>query len=420
MLLSPLVTLTDAGESGLNGLDRHDRRPDNSTESDHFMRRTTATTSSRKARATSIAVGLGLLITLVTVPAAAAGASTTASVGAKSCTPRVSASVNDELTQKFGEYGDTAGRWTGADSAYSVKLPGGKIAWIYSDTFLGTVNPDHSRPMDSPFIHNSIIVDDHGTLTTYTGGTADAPESLVHVEGGDEAQNWYWFGDATVEGKHLRVMLLEFEKTGPGNFDFAFAGTAIASFSLKDMAFEGITALPESGVQWASAIYEDGKYTYVYGVEDLQAQKFAHLARVRSGQLTTSAWEYLGESGWVSDPTASKRILEGVANEFSVTKFQGRYTLVTGDATEILSSKIVMYRSTSLEGPFEGKTVLYSTPETSGNVFTYNAKAHPELGNGHTLNISYNVNSFDTNDVYLDVDNYRPVYVDASVKVPNC
>ncbi len=55
----------------------------------------------------------------------------------------------------------------------------------------------------------------------------------------------------------------------------------------------------------------------------------------------------------------TKRILEGVSNEFSVSRFQGRYTLVTGDATEILSSKIVMYRSNSLEGPLTGKTVLY-------------------------------------------------------------
>ncbi|MET0860130.1 MAG: DUF4185 domain-containing protein, partial [Microbacterium sp.] len=134
------------------------------------MRRTTTATHSRKARAATIAAGLGLLITMVTVPVAAAGASTIAPETGKNCTPRISASVDTELTEKFGEYGDTAGRWTGADSAYSVKLPGGKIAWIYSDTFLGTVNADHSRPLDSPFIHNSIIIDDHGTLTTYTGG----------------------------------------------------------------------------------------------------------------------------------------------------------------------------------------------------------------------------------------------------------
>ena len=53
-------------------------------------------------------------------------------------------------------------------------------------------------------------------------------------------------------------------------------------------------------------------------------------------------------------------------------------------------------------GPLTDKTVLYTTPETRGNVFTYNAKAHPELGDGHTLLVTYNVNSFDTADVYTE------------------
>ncbi len=157
----------------------------------------------------------------------------------------------------------------------------------------------------------------------------------------------------------------------------------------------------------------------MYGVEDLGAQKFAHLARVAGGDLADGRWEYLGDAGWSTDPAQTKRILEGVSNEFSVSKFHGRYTLVTGDATEILSSKIVMYRSANLDGPWTGKTVLYSTPETGGNVFTYNAKAHPELGNGHTLLVTYNVNSFDKNDLYTEVDNYRPRYVDVDVKLNN-
>jgi hypothetical protein len=330
---------------------------------------------------------------------------------------RTSATADRPLTTRFARYGDTAGRWTGADSAYSVKLPGGRIAWLYSDTFMGTVNADRSRPADSPFIHNSIVISERGSLTTHTGGTTNAPESLAKVPGGDEQQNWYWFGDGTVEGNHLRVTLLEFRKTGDQPFDFAFESTAIASFSLSDMHLEGITDRPNGALQWGSAIYEDDMYTYVYGVEDLQKDKYLHLARARSGQLTTGPWQYLGESGWVTDEGSSKRIMDGVSNEFSVTKFKGRFTLVTGDATEPLSSKIVMYRSDSLEGPFENKTVLYQTPETNGNVFTYNAKAHPELSTKGALLITYNVNSFDTSDVYSNVDNYRPRYIDVDVQI---
>ena len=118
--------------------------------------------------------------------------------------PTISASVDTELTDRFGDYGDTAGSWTGADSAYSVELPDGRTAWIYSDTFLGEVNETHGRPLDSPFIHNSINVDDDGVITTYTGGTPEAPESLVKVAGADEGRDWYWFGDATVHGTSCR------------------------------------------------------------------------------------------------------------------------------------------------------------------------------------------------------------------------
>ncbi|GLZ78201.1 hypothetical protein Afil01_30080 [Actinorhabdospora filicis] len=360
----------------------------------------------------TLSTGTALVTGLIAlaVPAAAQAA--------PNCDPRVSSSVNEELTERFGTYGDTAGRWTGADSAYSVPLPDGSIAWIYSDTFLGEVDANHGRPQDSPFVHNSIVVDDDGELTTYTGGTASAPESLVKVAGADETQRWYWFGDATVEGDSLRVMLLEFVKTGTGVFDFAFAGNAVATFDTGDMSLTGVTELPESTINWGSAFYEDPSdgYTYVFGVEDLQAHKYAHLARVPSGELTTSAWEYFNAGVW---GTTSGRILEGVSNEFSVTRYQGRFTLVTGDATEPLSAKIVAYRASSIEGPYTGKTVLYTTPETGGNVFTYNAKAHPELGNGHRLLITYNVNSFNTGDLYTEVDNYRPRYVDVSVKFPH-
>ena len=364
-----------------------------------------------------IATGICAAAVMTTLLASAPGSALAQTRSMPNSVPQPpTASVNQPLTDAFGHYDDTGGRWTGADSAFSVKLPGDRTAWLYSDTFLGTVNADHSRPADSPFVHNSIVIKHHAQLTTYTGGTVAMPRSLVTVAGGDEQQNWYWFGDGTVEGNHLRVLLLEFKKTGTQPFDFAFKDTAIASFSISTMQLEGITPLPAGPVEWGSAIYEDGPYTYVYGVEDLQKDKYMHLARVRSGQLTTGTWEYLGDNGWSVEQTLSKRIMDGVSNEFSVTKFQGAVTLITSDATEPLSTKIVMYRSNSVNGPFTGKTLLYQTPETSGNVFTYNAKAHPELGTSNTLLITYNVNSFNTADVYSNVDNYRPRYIDVTFR----
>ncbi|MFG3340979.1 DUF4185 domain-containing protein [Glycomyces sp. NPDC048151] len=350
-------------------------------------------------------------LTLAAAVAAAVAIPISASAAPVACAAPVSTEINTELTERFGTYGDTAGRWTGADSAYSVDLPDGSTAWIYSDTFMGEVDANGGRPADSPFLHNSIIVDDDGVLTTYTGGTEAAPESLVKVAGADETQRWYWFGDATVENGMLRVMLLEFIKTGSGVFDFKFTGNAVATLDPADMSLVSVTDLPDSTINWGSAIYEDpaAGYTYVFGVEDNQAQKYAHLARVPTGSLTTGAWEYFNAGTWGA--SGSSRILEGVSNEFSVHRFQGKFTLVTGDATEPLSAKVVMYRSADITGPYGGKTELYTTPETGGNVFTYNAKAHPNLGDRDTLVISYNVNSFQGSDLYADARLYRPRYV---------
>lgn len=319
---------------------------------------------------------------------------------------------NPDLTALFDGYGDTSGTWSGADSAYSVPLPDGTTAWLYSDTFIGPVNPDHSRDPDTAFVHNSINVVDGTAVTTHTGGSPAAPESLVHVEGADESADWYWFGDGTVEDDHLRVLLVRFVKTGPDIFDFAFAGSAVASFRLADMALTGMSDLGGDLIQWGSAIMEDGETTYVYGIEDYGATKYIHVARVPAGQLTDpAAWTYWNGTDWTSDQAASTRIVSGVSNELSVHRYQGRYTLVAQDATAPLSTRVVALRSDSPTGPFDPPVELYSTPETGGNIFTYNAKAHPQLGDQDTLVVSYNVNSFDTDDVYTDVDNYRPRYL---------
>lgn len=354
----------------------------------------------------------------IVVPASAASAASPAATPSGAA-PTVTASVDEGLTNLFDTYGNSGQGWTGADSAYSVRLPDDAEAWIYSDTFLGTVNADGSRPADSPFIHNSLVIDKHGTLTTVTGGTSSAPASLATVPGGDENSDWYWAGDGTVEGDHLRFMVMEFIKTGDAAFDFAFKSQAVASVNVHTLRLESITPVPSGGIEWGSALMNSGGFTYIYGVEDLSSIKYLHIARVRIGQLTdASAWSFWTGSSWSPDVSASVRVMSGVSNEFSVSPFEGNFALVTQDTNTALSPDIEMYTGSSPTGPFTNETLLYTTPEPGGNIFTYNAKAHPELGSKDTLVISYNVNSFDTNDVFANVESYRPRYVDVTVTPP--
>ena len=109
--------------------------------------------------------------------------------------------------------------WTGADSTYSAKLPGGREMWIFSDTFLGPVNPDGGRPMTAPFINNSVIVQRGTRLTTVTGTPDGEPAGIFRPE---TAGNWYWMGPNLVTGKIWQQIVNEYEKTGPGGFDLAY------------------------------------------------------------------------------------------------------------------------------------------------------------------------------------------------------
>ena len=326
------------------------------------------------------------------------------------------------LQNLFDTYGNTGGGWTGADSTYSAPLPGGRDAWLFSDTFLGSVNPDGSRPANAPFIHNSIVLQDGAALRTVTGGTPQSPQSNFGptpsgppTDPSAQNSDWYWSGDGIFEDGVLRVFALHFHSTGTAQFDFAWENDAIATFALPSMRLISLTPTYSAGdVTWGSWLMDEGPWTYIYGVEDLGAVKYLHLARAPRGGLL-GTWQFWTGSSWSTDPESSTRLMSGISNEFSVTQQRDQFVLITFDTTVPFGNQIVAYTSSSPVGPFVNKTDVYAAPETGGNIFAYNAHAHPELGSDHRMVISYNVNSLNLSDVYTNVQNYRPRFIDVTL-----
>jgi Domain of unknown function (DUF4185) len=329
----------------------------------------------------------------------------------------------DSLFRAYGDSNRSLDDWTGADTTNSVRLPDGRDAWIFSDTFLGRVNPDFSRS-DPTFMHNSLVLQDaRGQLPqTLHDGHYPHARSLVQTNDGREVEgdppvgsDWYWLGDGTVEGDKLRVFALQFEKFGPAGFDFRWTGTAIATFSLPNLHLESVSPAPgTNGVEYGSSILEDGDYTYIYGTEDGGADKWMHVARVPRGHLVRP-WEYFTGTGWSSDARQSARLLHGVGNEYSVTRVGDAYVLTTMDTNVAFSRDIDAYVSCSPTGPWGAPIKLYSAPDyafENPNAFVYNAHAHPELTDDQgRLLISYNVNSFSFQDLMDDVHLYRARFV---------
>jgi hypothetical protein len=328
--------------------------------------------------------------------------------------PTVTVTPDTVFQAMFDSYGNDntlLDDWTGSDGAMSVVLPDGRVVWDFSDTFLGFVNSDGSRPGGQPLINNTMIVQDGDALVqTLHGGTAESPTALIIPTDQDA---WYWVNDMTVETDRLRVFVMEFVRTGPGIFDFQWVGNAIASFVLPDLTLENVVPTHgENNVMYGAALLEEGGYTYIYGTEDVSGtEKYLHIARATAGDVF-GAWEFYTGTGWSSDPTSSARLLRGVGNGFGVAKVSNRFVLFTMDSLFPFSDELVMYSSNNPEGPFGNRKLVYRTPETRGNRFTYDAHVHPEFTDEQgRLLVSYDTNSLNFSDLLRNVNTYRPRFI---------
>lgn len=323
------------------------------------------------------------------------------------------------LNALWNGYGDAGGHWTGGDSTASVALPDGRVAWLFSDTFLGTVNADGTRPRSAPMVNNSLVVEDQGQLvSTRTGGTAAAPTSLVS-EAGSSAL--YWVGDGLVDGSTLKVLYGKYNKTGDGPLDIARAGTVLATFNLPALTVASVQPLPlGSSVAWGSAVLNDGGFTYIYGSERVASGlTFAHVARVPVGGLG-GAWTFWDGSGWSATETSSARLFSGVGTGFGVSRVGTEIVLVTQDSNTIFSPIAVAYRAPAPAGPFTGPTELLQAPEPGIGqpLIIYDTRFHPEHSAAGHLMVSYNLNSLDPDGNYNDASIYRPRFVDVTWPPP--
>ncbi|MGH2714673.1 MAG: DUF5005 domain-containing protein [Thermoleophilaceae bacterium] len=301
--------------------------------------------------------------------------------------------------------------WTGGDGAYSVPLPDGRVVWIFGDTFLGGVGPDRRRSHESPMVHNTLVVQHSGCLTTLHGGSPATPGALV-PEG--EPGTWYWPAAGTVEGSNLLVTLGRYRRTGSGMWDWRFDGNALAVFSLPDLRLAEVVELPgPDHVAWGAALFDSGNHTslfdsgnhtYIYGVEDRGLDKRMHVARAPRGNLR-APWEHFDGSGWTTEASGSAPVLGDVSNGFTVLPGAEGPRLVT---QRPLTDRIVLHAAPAPEGPWDGGREIATVPDPGAGRFTYNALAHPHLSRENELLISYSVNAWSGSDLYADADSYRP------------
>ncbi len=324
--------------------------------------------------------------------------------------------------------------WTGGDGTYSVKLPDGRVLWMWSDSYIGTVDPATRLRAGWLFTaHNSLTIHDPATGVVTTVGYP--PKTTSYFVPSNPA-NWFWIGDGMVlqvsPGVYkIKIYLLEW--TG----SFNFQGNSVATLSWPSLSIDSIqkVALPDLTIQWGSRLMRDGRYIYNYGILDPHtANKLPYVARISSvADLTNAAnWQYWSTTlrGWTSSRSQATSLpgVPAITNEYNVVKLTtaaGPFYLMTGMDTQNppypLWSNVTTYYACSPVGPWTLRTVVYTTPESGapgckvGTLLVYNPKSHPEYTSGDQVSISYNVNAGTGQDLVC-ADDYKPRFV--RVRIP--
>ncbi|MGV9564478.1 hypothetical protein [Streptomyces sp. NPDC003480] len=365
--------------------------------------------------------GLGLVLALVCAAVLLTAFPHHDREGDGRCAPRTLGSwtADTTLDAEFTRYGDDPARtddWTGGDGTHSVRLPDGRVLWLFSDTYLGPVhgppNPIGEsyawRDLSTPLVRNSgVVMSRAGRLES----TLAAPLFPDPAPG-----QWRWPVAARVEprspGSAEQVVRVLLWTRTTGTYPWVYgvpAATEVATLSLPDLRVESVTRIlgqrqitdPSRRVLFGTTAVADGKWTYVFGGDDARAAarpaSRAYVARVERGRLAEpTAWRYWNGSGWISRPRPTAVLGDGrgigVASAFTVVRDEGTYVLFTMAAGTPGLTTVTSYWACAPTGPWHGPGRGLRAPLPGGEVAAYNPQAHPELSGDGRLVLSYDVN----------------------------
>jgi hypothetical protein len=353
-----------------------------------------------------------------------------------------SAQAAPEWTKLFER---TSG-WFGADGIFSIPLSGvdkinnegnDSTLLLFSDSYIGEVKD--GKPLHDTMVNN--------TVAYITGNDADASKIHFYYNKNANGQpisfftpntstekkpQLFWLGDGFVnkeKNNELYVFGYTVERTGPGVFDFIEPGVSLIAFPASNQPpFKDQRQIETplhiknntlgegnmgAGIlvntTWSGAVQPDG-YVYVYGC--IGADKNLVAARVKPKDIEDmQAWRYWNGTAWSNNKDDMKPITNAVSNELSVTPLpDGKYILVF--QVMGLSDKVGVRIGDSPVGPFSDIIEVWKAPEWEKGLWTYNAKAHPNLSKPGELLISYNTITADFwNDIQKDATIYHPRFI---------
>ncbi len=318
--------------------------------------------------------------------------------------------------------------WIGADGNYSVPLGDGRIAWLFSDTFVGTVKD--GKRIDTVMINNSVGIQNAGSsepVQFYYGSTPDGGHSSFVIP--DEGEGYFWLFDGVHTNNGLYFFLLRVKTIEvTSGFPFETIGLSLAhvpnpedtpdKWKIEQRRVPFCRFGKEGTISYASATMKDGGYVYMYGIDSAAREGVRVnnmiVARVPEDQYGDfGAWRFLSGGEWGTDWEHADGLFPGVATEYSVSwlpaveQYAAIYTVgITGIIELRLSPTPV--------GPWTEPVRVFECPDKHWHkeAISYAGKAHPELATApNELILTYAANSMCFDDLMNDARMYWPRFV---------
>jgi hypothetical protein len=277
--------------------------------------------------------------------------------------------------------------WIGGDGAYSVDLGGGRVLWLFGDSFIAT---SPARKRDQSFmVRNSVALQTgydptRAFMRFYYGHGEDHPQSFVPEDG----IFWFWPGHGIRRGERALLFYGRLYQATEGMWGFATAAWSAFVVDNPDdepsawqMHEADVDAESGDGdMSLGGAVLEIGEHLYVYGHagehHDLYLSRF-ETERAMAGDLTSPEWWNGSHFGAFSE---REPLLTLGAPEYSIHYAAplGRY--VYTETAGAGASTIAIRTADAPEGPWsEARDVMRPPESYLEEPFVYAGKAHPEL-----------------------------------------
>jgi hypothetical protein len=314
--------------------------------------------------------------------------------------------------------------WVGGDGAYSINLGGGRILWLFGDSWID--KDGEGKRKGATLVSNSLAIQEgadpsRASIRFYWGDKGSRPESFFPGNGNVR----YWPGHGLLLGDKLLLFLMEVHHVEGGlGFEVRGWSAVLVSNPGDEPCKWDVRWLdcPESGrgiVVGSGAVLVSGGFVHSFSGQEPGPKHDVFLVRwplgdIGAGKLEGLQWWCGKVQGWVlgtRGEVAAKPVFGKGQTEFTV-HFDPVQSCFVQTQTEGFGKAVVVQRfAQELTGPWSGKVKVFDPPENRfGRIMVYQGKAHPHL-RGTGLVLTYCTNSFEFADHFKEPWLYFPRFV---------